>query len=194
MLKNSVWLLLFALAACTGQKSQFPHVEIRTKFGDIELELYTQQAPVTTAAFLRYVDSGLYDNASFYRILNTENQPSNAPKSELIQGGIWGSNYKRLTKLPGIAHETTQQTKLLHTDGTISLARQEPGTARSEFFICIGDQPGYDYGGENNPDGQGYAAFGRVVKGRDVVTKIFHAPENDQYFDPQVSIYSIKRL
>jgi peptidyl-prolyl cis-trans isomerase A (cyclophilin A) len=81
----------------------------------------------------------------------------------------------------------------LHKDGTISLARLQPGTATTEFFICIGDQPGYDFGGENNPDGQGYAAFGRVVKGMDIIKKIYNQPENDQYFTPRVPIYNIVR-
>ena len=89
---------------------------------------------------------------------------------------------------------TTQQTKILHTDGTISLARTTPGTAGTEFFICIGNQPGLDYGGENIADKQGYAAFGKVVKGMDVVNKISRQNENDQYFDPPVAIFNVVRL
>jgi len=69
----------------------------------------------------------------------------------------------------------------------------EPGTATTEFFICVGDQPGYDYGGENNSDGQGYAAFGKVVKGMDVVNKIYNQPESDQYFTPRIPLYNIVR-
>jgi peptidyl-prolyl cis-trans isomerase A (cyclophilin A) len=84
-------------------------------------------------------------------------------------------------------------TKLHHGDGTISLARLEPGTATTEFFICLDDQPGLDYGGENIADGQGYAAFGKVVKGMDIVRKIYRQNENDQYFDPPVAIYKITR-
>ncbi len=139
-------ILVCGLAAC-GKHYQNPHVAIQTALGDIEIELYPGQAPKSVAAFLSYVDSGLYKNSSFYRVLNDDNQPSNAPKSELIQGGIWKTNYKKSASLPGIPHETTQQTHLLHTNGVISLARQAPGTAGTEFFICIGDQPGVDYGG-----------------------------------------------
>jgi peptidyl-prolyl cis-trans isomerase A (cyclophilin A) len=117
-----------------------------------------------------------------------------APKAELIQGGIWKTNYKLSASLRGIPHETTQQTKILHKNGVISLARQAPGTANTEFFICVGDQPGFDYGGANNADGQGYAAFGKVVKGMDVVRSIYDAPENDGELDPLVYIYSIKKL
>lgn len=177
--------------ACSSNKYKNPHVEIETAFGDIEIELYPDQAPKSVGAFLSYIDSGFYKNATFYRVLNTDNQPSNAPKAELIQGGLYG--HKR-PELPGIPHETTEQTKILHKDGTISLARLEPGSANTEFFICIGDQPGFDFGGENNPDKQGYAAFGKVVKGMDIVRKVYRAPEDDQRFDPPVSIYGIKKL
>ena len=178
------------LAACSSPHKN-PRIEIQTSIGDIEVELYPAQAPKTVAAFLSYVDSGFYEHTSFYRILNDENQPSDAFKSEIIQGGLWGLG--RNKKLPGIPHEPTSQTHLQHRDGTISLARLEPGTATTEFFICVGDQPGYNYGGENNPDGQGYAAFGRVIKGMDVVMKIYNQPENDQYFTPRVPIYNVVR-
>ena len=180
-------LLLFA---CSSPHKN-PHIEIQTSSGDIEIELYPKQAPKTVAAFLSYVDSGYYKNTTFYRVLNDENQPSDAFKSEIIQGGLWGLG--RNKKIAGIPHEPTNQTHLQHKDGTISLARLEPGTANTEFFICVGDQPGYDYGGENNPDGQGYAAFGRVIEGMDVVNKIYNQPDNDQYFTPRIPIYNIVR-
>jgi peptidyl-prolyl cis-trans isomerase A (cyclophilin A) len=99
----------------------------------------------------------------------------------------------RVASLPGVPHETTRETQILHGDGVISLARDKPGTATSEFFICLGDQPGFDFGGENNPDGQGYAAFGKVVKGMDVVRTIYQRPEDNQSFTPAVPIYSISR-
>jgi peptidyl-prolyl cis-trans isomerase A (cyclophilin A) len=185
---------LLILISCSSNKYKNPHIEIQTRLGDIEVELYPDKAPKSVAAFLSYIDSGFYKNSSFYRILNDENQPSNAPKSELIQGGIWKTNYKKSSTLPGIPHETTQQTGILHKDGVISLARQEPGTATTEFFICVGDQPGFDYGGENNADKQGYAAFGKVVKGMDIVRQIYRRPEEDQAFTPPVDIYNIVRL
>ena len=167
---------------------------IETKFGDIELELYPEQAPKTVAAFLSYIDSGYYVKAAFYRVLRDDEQPTDAPKAELIQGGIWQTDYKLSASLPGIIHETTQQTKILHKDGTISLARLEPGSANTEFFICVGDQPGFDFGGANNPDGQGYAAFGKVVKGMPVVRSIYEAPENDGEFEPLIYIFKIKKM
>ena len=178
------------LVACSSPHKN-PRIEIQTSIGDIEVELFPAQAPKSVASFLSYVDSGFYKHTSFYRVLNDENQPSDAFKSEIIQGGLWGLG--RNKKLPGIPHEPTNQTHIQHKDGTISLARLEPGTATTEFFICVGDQPGYDYGGENNPDGQGYAAFGRVIKGMDVVKKIYNQPEDDQYFTPRVPIYDIVR-
>ncbi len=183
--------LSILLAACSSNKYKNPHVEIETKIGDIEIELYPDQAPKSVAAFLSYIEAGYYKDGSFYRVLNADNQPSNAPKAELIQGGLYG---KKRPELPGIPHETTEQTKILHKDGVISLARLEPGTANTEFFICIGDQPGFDFGGENNPDKQGYAAFGKVVKGMDIVRRIYNMPEDEQRFDPPVPIYSIKKL
>lgn len=186
-------LPVLLLIACSGKEENNPHIIIETKFGKIEAELYPQQAPKTVGIFLSYVDSGMYKNCTFYRILNNENQPSDAYKAELIQGGIWRTKYKQARTYAGIPHETTAQTGILHKDGTLSMARLEPGTATTEFFICIGDQSGLDFGGENNPDGQGYAAFGKVVKGMDVVRRIQHQPDVDQSLHPPVSIYNIIR-
>jgi len=181
------------LLACSSSRNKGPHVGIRTAAGDVELELYPDKAPRTVAAFLSYVDSGFYKNSSFYRVLNDDNQSSSADRSQLIQGGIWRTNHRKAASLPGIPHETTQQTHILHQDGTISLARTAPGTATTEFFICIGAQPGFDYGGANNPDGQGYAAFGKVIKGMDIVRNIYARPENNQSFDPPIVIFDIVR-
>ena len=116
------------------------------------------------------------------------------PKAKLIQGGIWKTNSEKAIAMQGIPHETTQQTGILHTDGVLSMARQAPGTATTEFFICVGNQPGFDYGGENNPDGQGYAAFGKCSKRNGCIRKIYDQPEQDQAFVPPVAIISIKRL
>ena len=192
------YLFVFFMGAtfifsCQKKNTATPHIDIQTNKGDIEIELYLLQAPKTVSAFLSYIDSGYYHNSSFYRVLNIENQPSNAPKTELIQGGIWKTNNRKAAGVPGIPHEATQQTKILHTDGTISLARLAPGTASTEFFICIGKQAGLDYGGENIADRQGYAAFGKVVNGMDIVHKIYRQNETDQYFDPPVIFFNIKR-
>lgn len=188
-----IWLLAYLFSACASPVSKEPHVVIETGAGDIEIELYPDKAPETVAAFLSYVDAGYYKGGDFYRVLTDDNQPSNAPKANLIQGGIWKTNYKRATSLPGIPHEATNITGLLHKDSVISLARQEPGTATTEFFICVGDQPGFDYGGENNADGRGYAAFGKCVKGMDIVRRIYNRHSYEQAFDPPVAIINIKR-
>ena len=191
--------LLFVLfsvifLSCSQKHYKNPHVAIETSLGDIEVELYVDKAPVSAGAFLSYADSGYYKNAAFYRVLNEENQSMDAFKAALIQGGIWRTNHKLFASLKGIKHETTKQTGILHKDGVISLARQEPGTATTEFFICLDDQPGFDFGGENNPDKQGYAAFGKVVKGMNIVRLIYARPEDDQAFTPPIMIYDIVRL
>ncbi|MBA2250841.1 MAG: peptidylprolyl isomerase [Chitinophagaceae bacterium] len=195
MICRIIFFIFFAaVISCTHQRYKNPHIKIETSYGDIEVELFPDNAPQSVHAFLQYVDSGLYRNSSFYRVLKEENQPSAALKSEVIQGGIWQTNYKKGISLPGIPHETTKQTGLSHTNGTISLARTTPGTASSEFFICVGDQPVYDFGGGANPDGQGYAAFGKVVSGMKVVKEIHQQPENGEAFYPVIKIINIVRI
>ena len=135
--------------------------------GDIVIELYPGKAPVTAGNFLKLTDNGALDGGSFYRVVNYDNDRG-SPKIEVIQGGL-GDAGKGFDQ---IGHETTEQTGILHTDGVISMARDKVGTASTEFFICIGDQPGLDYGQPRNPDMQGFAAFGRVVSGMDVVRRI----------------------
>ena len=190
-----VLLCIVFLGSCKQEGNpSMPHIQIQTSKGNIEIELYPLQAPKTVAAFLSYIDSGYFFNSNFYRALTMENQPSNAPKTELIQGGIWKTNNKLAVRIPGIPHESTEQTKILHDEGVISLARAAPGTAGTEFFICLSKQPGLDYGGENVPDKKGYATFGKVVKGMSVIRKISRQNENDQYFSPPVAIYNIVRL
>ncbi|MEN9686292.1 MAG: hypothetical protein RLZZ28_2078 [Bacteroidota bacterium] len=193
-MKNIPVILFCALLSCKHPSTPTPHIEIQTEKGNIELELFADKAPKTVAAFLSYIDSGFFDNSNFYRVLNLENQPSNAPKTELVQGGIWKTNNAKALQLSGIPHESTRETGIHHTDGVISLARSAPGTAGSEFFICLGKQAGLDYGGENIADRQGFAAFGRVVKGMTVLRKIYKQRETDQYFIPPVAIYTIVRL
>jgi hypothetical protein len=113
-MKYKIILFIYAFAiffSCKEKNTTTPHVEIQTEKGDIEIELYPLQAPKTVAAFLSYIDSGLYSDSSFYRVLNNENQPSNATKTELIQGGIWRTKNKVAMRIPGVPHETTEQTK-----------------------------------------------------------------------------------
>ena len=163
---------------------------IKTALGNITIELYPAKAPLTVANFLKYVDAHLYDSSSFFRAVTLQNQPNNIIKIEVIQGG----NVDSLKEFASIRMETTQQTGLLHKDGTISMARGAPASATSSFFICINDQPSLDFGGKRNPDGQGFAAFGKVTKGMDVVKKIQQLyPDQGQYFKPPVTIISIDR-
>ena len=184
---------LLVIAACTSKPPGNPKVEIQTLYGDIEMELYPKQAPKSVAAFLSYVDAGYYKETSFYRVLNEDNQPMGASEVRLIQGGIWATKSRNGLQIPNIPHESTRQTGLPHKDGTLSLARQAPGTASSEFFICIGDQPGFDFGGASNGDGQGYAAFGIVTSGMDIVRKINRQPADGELFNTPVFIKDIVR-
>lgn len=185
----------WVLAGCGSGK--VPHtgtlVVIKTRFGDIEAELYPQKAPATVAAFLRNVDSGYYRNTSFYRILRDDNQVTGALHSHLIQGGLWEANPALEQRMPLIPHEPTNQTGLHHVAGALSMARNAPGTANSEFFICLQDEPGFDYGGENNPDGAGYAVFGKVISGMETVKEIYRQREYEQQLTPAITILDIKR-
>ncbi|MCH8305599.1 MAG: peptidylprolyl isomerase [Candidatus Marinimicrobia bacterium] len=162
---------------------------MNTELGNITLEIYEKEAPLTAANFLRYVDEGLFKDAMFYRVVTKRNQPQNDIKIEVIQGGLFTEE----KMYEPIAHETTEETGILHKDGVISMARNEPGTATSEFFICVGDQPELDFGGKRNPDGQGFAAFGKVIEGMDVVREIQQQPEIEQMLNHQVHILNISR-
>jgi peptidyl-prolyl cis-trans isomerase A (cyclophilin A) len=177
-------------AAWSGQPRDVVRVVIETDLGRIEVEIDRAAAPRTAENFLRYVDEKLFDGTSFYRAVTLDNQPDNLVKIEVIQGG---ADRTRTTREP-IALERTSMTGLKHRDGTISMARNGPDTATSEFFICVGDQPELDFGGRRNPDGQGFAAFGRVVSGMDVVRKIQRSPVRLQRLTPPVTIVSIRRL
>jgi peptidyl-prolyl cis-trans isomerase A (cyclophilin A) len=163
-----------------------------TGVGDITLEIYVDKAPVTAGNFLKYVREKRFRGAAFYRVVRADNQPHNKVKISVIQGGLMDDIPGQ--SLPPIAHETTAHTGILHKDGVISMARLEPGTATSEFFICVGDQPELDLGGKRNPDGQGFAAFGRVTKGMEVVHRILRQPDKKQYLDPVIKISQFKLL
>jgi peptidyl-prolyl cis-trans isomerase A (cyclophilin A) len=173
-------------------------VLMSTSEGDIGIDLYLDKAPVTAGNFLKLVDNGDMDGGSFYRVVSYENDRGK-PKIEVIQGGRGGDAE---ASFGAIDHETTEQTGILHTDGVISMARGDVGTASSEFFIVIGNQPGLDYGEVRNPDAQGFAAFGKVVSGMDVVRTIQSLPaegptESDytkgQILTEPVAISSVRR-
>lgn len=184
------FLLALALGFAAAAPPPNPHVVIATEKGEIVVEIDLARAPVTAANFLRYVDARLYDGSTFHRTVTLANQPDNKDKIEVIQGG----QLDEAKEFPPIAHESTQATGLRHLDGTISMARSAPGSATSSFFLCVGDQPELDFGGRRNPDGQGFAAFGRVVEGLNVVRTIHGLPAEGQQLKPAVRILSVRRL
>ena len=157
-------LIIFSFTQVQAQK-----VRIYTSAGNIEVELYGDKAPLTTSNFLQYVKDGVYNGGSFYRTVRPNNQRKDQPHIEVIQGGTDADSLKRRGP---IELERTSLTGLKHEDGTISMARSTPNSATSEFFICINAQPSLDFGGTRNPDGQGFAAFGKVTKGMKIVKKI----------------------
>jgi peptidyl-prolyl cis-trans isomerase A (cyclophilin A) len=168
-------------------------VEIETELGPIRVVLEQEKAPRTVANFLRYVDGGQYRDGSFYRTVTPENQPDDSIRIEVIQGGA-DTLQSGVEALPPIAMESTLDTGLRHEDGTISMARREPDSATHMFFITIGDQPELDYGGARNPDGMGFAAFGRVVEGMEVVREIQALPADGQLLEAPVLILDIRRI
>lgn len=179
-----------SIATPRAEAQTLPRVIIQTAMGDIEVEIDSVHAPITAANFLRYVDLGFYRFGRFHRTVRDDNQPGNKVKIAVVQAGL---DSLRVKDFPPIRLERTSLTKLSHKDGTISMARDGPDTATSDFFICVGDQPSLDFGGKRNPDGQGFGAFGRVVMGMDVVRKIHQAPSNGQALTPAVRISNIVR-
>jgi peptidyl-prolyl cis-trans isomerase A (cyclophilin A) len=185
------WSLLnLAAAAGPAAGQELPRVVVQTEVGDFEVEIDSIRAPVTSANFLRYVDLGFYRFGRFHRTVREDNQPENRVKIAVVQAGL---DSLRVRDFPPIPLERTRVTGLRHRDGTISVARDGPETATSDFFICVGDQPELDFGGKRNPDGQGFAAFGRVMLGMDVVAKIHRASADGQVLDPPVRILNITR-
>lgn len=162
-------------------------VKIATSVGNIVVELAADKAPVTVANFLKYVNEGHYTGGSFFRTVHSENQPNDSVQITVIQGGAAGGK----ARFDPIPLERTSKTGLKHQDGTISMARSTPDTAQDSFFICVEDQPELDFGGKRNPDGQGFAAFGRVISGMDVVRKINQSPADGQGLTPPIVISSM---
>jgi peptidyl-prolyl cis-trans isomerase A (cyclophilin A) len=185
-------LLMAGLVGLAADAPKPVRVLLRTDHGDIEVELAADNAPATVANFLRYVDGGFYTGGRFHRTVTPGNQPDNKVRIEVVQAGVNPEREK--DSFPPIKLERTRDTKLTHSDGTISMARDGPDTATGDFFICVGDQPELDFAGKRNPDGQGFAAFGRVVKGMEVVKKIQTSPADGQTLTSPVRIRSAKRL
>ncbi|MGA7306783.1 MAG: peptidylprolyl isomerase [Rhodothermales bacterium] len=188
MLRHLAIFLAFAATAApsVSAPADTAFVRITTELGDIDLALFPQKAPITVANFLQYVKAGHYEGGSFFRTVRDDNQPDSPVKIDVIQAGVhpWMENFAR----DPIPLERTSETGIRHRDGTISMARGKPDTATSSFFICIGDQPELDFGGRRNPDGQGFAAFGQVVGGMDVVHRIHQTRAKGQAIMPPVRI------
>jgi peptidyl-prolyl cis-trans isomerase A (cyclophilin A) len=154
-------------APAPGPEFATVRINLQTSEGPIVLELEEERAPVTTANFLRYVDEKRLDGVAFYRAVKV------GEGYGLVQGGV-RNDPERV--LPPIAHEPTSQTGLSHVDGAISMARNEPGSASGDFFITVGDLVSMDANPKQPGDNLGFAVFGRVVEGMDVIRRILNAP------------------
>ena len=202
-MKILIALVLSAVVTTTAlvsTQSKTVRVRVQTELGDIVIEVDPVKAPNTTANFLKYVDAGHYDGGTFHRTVKMDNQPESTIKIEVIQAGVHADKVK--AGFPAIALERTSVTGLKHVDGAVSMARGTADSATSGWFICINDQPSLDFGGMRNPDGQGFAAFGRVVSGMDIVRKIQQAPSSAdrktnpeaQKLTPPISVTKVSRV
>jgi peptidyl-prolyl cis-trans isomerase A (cyclophilin A) len=171
------FILILVSFSSIGCEQNTVNCNIETSEGTITIKLYPEKAPNTVANFLRYVDNNLYEKSSFFRVCNNQNEADRDIKIEVIQGG----NVDVSKAFPPIKMETTKLTGLKHLNGTVSMARMGPDTATCEFFICIND-------------GQGFAAFGKVTKGMDVVLKINSEKDEGQYLINPIVINSITRI
>lgn len=174
------------LDAEEARHTESTFVAFDTPFGRLSFDLYGDRAPITVANFLRYVMTGELDAAEIYRIVAPANrQATDTAPIDVVQWGtpIRGGFESRFSP---IEHEPTSQTNVLHKAGTLSMARRGPGTASSHFFICVGDQPALDYGGARQADGLGFAAFGRLKEGWDVLHRIFECAEVSEWLDEPI--------
>ncbi len=169
------------MSACGPKIDSTPNVIFETELGLIEIETYPEKAPASAGDFLNYVDRGFYNGEGFYRVVRADNDPRQMGMS-LIQGGRLDTE----PKTPLIVHEPTSMTGLRNSSAMVSIARDAPGTGSAAFFfINVGNNNFLDEGGERNPDGAGYATFGKVVKGMDVV-KAIQAGESNRPVEEEV--------
>jgi len=190
----AVALCLPGSAAVFAQSAPPVLVLVETSLGAITIEVDVAKAPVTAANFLRYVDAGLYDSGRFHRAVRPETETRTDAPIEVVQA-TRAARTPGTPNFPAIPLERTNATGLTHVDGAVSMARAGVDTAVADFFICIGGQPSLDFGGARNPDGQGFAVFGRVIEGMDVVKKIQAAPvrRGTQTLEPPVMILKATR-
>lgn len=181
-------------AQVTASNSGLVRLLIETDRGNISVALDSARAPISVTNFLKYVDGGAFTNGRFHRAVTMANQPNDSVKIQVIQGGANPMRDPSL-RFPPIELERTSVTGLRHKDGTLSMARAaSPNSASSDFFICIGDQPSLDFGGARNRDGQGFAAFGQVTAGMEIVRAIQTSPVTNQALTPPITIKRITRV
>jgi peptidyl-prolyl cis-trans isomerase A (cyclophilin A) len=177
-----------SLEACASSPERNAvHVRMETAGGPLVLALDAEHAPITTCNFLRYVESGRYAGGSFFRTVVAETNDNPNPIDVIQAATTAGSDDPGLGPIP---LERTRDTGLRHSAGAISMARDGPDTATSSFFIVVEDTPGLDFGGGRNPDGQGFAAFGAVISGMEIVRAIQSAPATDEQLAEPVVITS----
>jgi peptidyl-prolyl cis-trans isomerase A (cyclophilin A) len=188
-------ILVVGTIAATAQapeSAQMPVIVFETEKGAIEMEIDTAHAPITAANFLKYVDGRFFDGGAVNRAVRPDNTVRHDVEIQVIQFQM--NPGRRRDRFPSIPLERTSVTGLKHVDGAISMARNGPDTATASFSIVIGDQPEMDFGGRRNPDGQGFAAFGRVVSGTNVVKAIQASPTGQrgdygtESLDPPIKI------
>jgi peptidyl-prolyl cis-trans isomerase A (cyclophilin A) len=191
---NRILVAALGLCAATSlaaQSPRLPVVVIETSLGTITAEIDSVRAPISAANFLKYVDAGAYNNGRFHRTVRADNQPRDSVKIDVIQGGA--SRDSGRARFPAIELERTNVTGIKHLDGTLSMARAGPNSATSDFFICVGPQPALDFAGHRNLDGQGFAAFGRVLSGMEIVKAIHQSAANAQSLAPPIVITRMRR-
>jgi peptidyl-prolyl cis-trans isomerase A (cyclophilin A) len=177
-LRRLAWSLLALVCATAApvysQPQPNPVVVFETAKGNIEIEIDAAHAPLTAANFLKYVDGGFFDAGAINRAVRPDNTIRHDVEIQVIQFQI--ARARNRDQFPPVPLERTSVTGLKHVDGAVSMARNGPDTATASFSIVIGDQPEMDFGGKRNADGQGFAVFGRVIKGTDVVKAIQASP------------------
>jgi peptidyl-prolyl cis-trans isomerase A (cyclophilin A) len=161
-----------------------------TELGVVALAIQEDRAPASAGYFLADIQNGLYDGTSFFRIVTLSNQTIERHRRiAVIQGGL---RHEREDVPPVIPHETTAMTGLRHRKGAVSLARFAPGAVYHSFFICLRDEPALDFGGARHPDGQGFAAFGQVSDGFEVVQRIYARAETQDYLQKEIGIARVR--
>jgi len=195
MRSTALALLVIVAGFADPSRAQASRVRVmlQTDKGPIEVEIDVAHAPVTAANFLKYVDAGAYTGGYFHRAVRPDTETRADSPIQVIQA----SRAPIKPGFPAISLERTSVTGLKHVDGALSMARNGVDTATSDFFICIGAQPALDFGGKRNADGQGFAVFGHVVSGMDVVRKIQASPveggANPQLLSPRIHITKASR-